>query len=96
MRIKTTGEINARTQDGRDVAASEGSTVDIDDDDAAMVGLAKSLILSGQAVHYGDAGDVGEEAAEPAPESAPPPASPPAPPPDADEDPEDLDEDDED
>lgn len=64
LRIKTTGEINTRTQDGREFTASEGSTVEIDGDDPAMVGLAKSLILSGQAVHYGDAGEVDEEVTE--------------------------------
>lgn len=58
MRIKTTGQINARTQDGREVTADEGSVVEIDDEDAAMVGLAKSLIMSGQAEHYGDAGAI--------------------------------------
>lgn len=91
LRIKTTGEISTRTQDGREFVASEGSTVEIDGDDAAMVGLAKSLILSGQAVHYGDAGDVDEELteAEPVPETVPAGEEDP-------EDPEDLDEDDED
>lgn len=61
MRIKTTREINARTQDGRVLVADEGSVREINDEDAAMVGLAKSLIMSGQAQHYGDVGSVHEE-----------------------------------
>lgn len=63
MRIKTTREINARTHDGRAFTASEGSVEAIDDEDVGMVGLARSLIMSGQAVHYGDAGTVDEEVA---------------------------------
>lgn len=68
MRIKTTRAINARTQDGRGLAADEDAVVDLDDDDAGMVGLAKSLILSGQAVHYGDAGAVDETEPDAVPE----------------------------
>lgn len=89
LRIKTTGQINARTQDGRELTAEDGELVEIDADDAGMVGLAKSLIMCGQAVHYGDAGDVDEELTEA--ESEPEPESAPA----GEEDPEDLDEDDE-
>lgn len=62
MQIKTTRQINARTFDGRVYAAGEGSVTEIDDDDAGMVGLAKSLIASGQAEHYGDAGTVDGDA----------------------------------
>lgn len=61
MRIKTAADINARTHDGREFVADEGSIKEIDGDDYGMVGLARSLILSGQAVHYGDAGTVDEE-----------------------------------
>lgn len=68
MRIKTTGDVNTRTQDDREFTATAGSVVDIDNDDPVMVGLAKSLIMSGQAEHYGDAGAVDEEPVEPAPE----------------------------
>lgn len=72
MRIKTTAQINARTHDGREFTTGEGSVEEIDDEDAGMVGLAKVLILSGQAEHYGDAGTVDAEptAAEPAAEAA--------------------------
>lgn len=63
MWIKTTGEINARTHDGRDFTADGGSVVEIDDEDAGMVGLAKVLILSGRAEHHGDVGTVDEEPA---------------------------------
>lgn len=62
MRIKTTSLVNTHLQDGREVAAAEGDVVEIPDEDAAMVGLARSLIMSGQAQHYGDAGGVDEEA----------------------------------
>lgn len=69
MRIKTTTQINTLTQDGRGVTADAGEVLDIDPDDAALVGFARSLIMSGQAEHYGDAGDVDEElAVEPAEE----------------------------
>ena len=61
MRIKTTGHVNARTLDGRVYAAGEGTVSEFDDDDEGMIGLAKSLIVSGQAEHYGDAGDVADE-----------------------------------
>lgn len=61
LRIKTTGQINTRTQDGRDVTADEGTVLDIDPEDAVLVGFARSLIMSGQATHYGDAGGVEEE-----------------------------------
>lgn len=61
MRIKTTCQVNAHTQDGREFTADEGSVLEIDADDAGMVGLAKSLIMSGQAQHYGDVGSVHEE-----------------------------------
>jgi hypothetical protein len=61
MQIKTTKQVNARTQDGRVYAAGEGSISEFDDDDAGMIGLAKSLIASGQAEHYGDAGSVDED-----------------------------------
>ena len=72
MRIKTTREINARTHDGREFTATEGDVAEIDDEDTGMVGLAKVLILSGQAEHYGDAGTVDAEpaAVEPASEAA--------------------------
>ena len=74
MRIKTTRQINARTLDGRVYAAGEDTVSEIDDDDDGMVAMAKSLIVSGQAVHYGDAGTVeGEE-----PPSEPPAEEPPA------------------
>ena len=56
MQIKTTKQVNARTLDGRVYAAGEGTVTEIDDNDPEMVGLAKSLIGSGQAEHYGDAG----------------------------------------
>lgn len=56
MQIKTKTHVNARTLDGRVYSAMEGTVTEIDDDDAGMVGLAKSLIASGQAEHYGDAG----------------------------------------
>lgn len=72
MKIKTTGDINTRTQDGREFTAADGSLVDIDNDDPVMVGLAKSLIMSGQAEHYGDAGAVDEEPVEPPAEPAAP------------------------
>lgn len=65
MRIKTTGEINAHTQDGRAVTADEGAVLELDDDDAALVGLARSLIMSGQAEHYGDVGAVVEDVSVP-------------------------------
>lgn len=58
MQIKTTRQINARTLDGRVYAADEDTVTEIDDDDAGMIGLAKSLISSGQAEFYGDAGAV--------------------------------------
>lgn len=66
MQIKTTKPVNAGTLDGRVYTADEGTVTEIDDDDAEMVGLARSLIMSGQAEHYGDAGtvvgvDVGED-----------------------------------
>ena len=61
MQIKTTRQVNARTLDGRVYAAGEGTVSEFDDDDAGMVGLAKSLIASGQAEHYGDAGTVDGE-----------------------------------
>lgn len=64
MRIKTTTQINARTHDGRQFTADEGSIELIDDNDYGMVGLAKVLIMSGQAEHHGDAGGV-EEAPAP-------------------------------
>lgn len=71
MRIKTTSEINTHTQDGREIVSEEGSVLEIDDEDAALVGLARSLIMSGQATHYGDVGEVEEEVDE-APDEAPP------------------------
>ena len=58
MQIKTTRQVNARTLDGRVYAAGEGTVTEIDDDDVEMVAMAKSLIGSGQAEHYGDAGTV--------------------------------------
>ncbi len=58
MQIKTTRQINARTLDGRVYAAGEGTVSEFDDDDTGMVAMAKSLIASGQAEHYGDAGTV--------------------------------------
>jgi len=58
MYIKTLQQVNARTLDGRVYSAGEGAVTEIDDDDAGMVGLAKGLIASGQAEHYGDAGTV--------------------------------------
>lgn len=61
MRIKTTSQVNTHLQDGRAVTADEGDVMEISDDDAAMVGLARSLIMSGRAQHYGDAGAVDEE-----------------------------------
>ena len=61
MQIQTKTHINARTQDGRTYAAGEDTISDIDDDDAGMVALAQSLIMSGQAVHYGDAGTVDDD-----------------------------------
>ena len=61
MQIKTTRQINARTLDGRVYAAGEGTVSEFDDNDADMVGLAQSLIASGQAEHYGDAGTADDE-----------------------------------
>lgn len=61
MFIQTTRQVNARTFDGRVYAAGEGAITEIDDGDEGMVAMAKSLISSGQAVHYGDAGTVGDE-----------------------------------
>ena len=61
MQIKTTRQVNARTWDGSAVAAGDGEVIEIDDADVGMVGLAKSLIGSGQAEFYGDAGTVGED-----------------------------------
>lgn len=61
LRIKTIGQINARTQDGREFSATDGSVAEIDGEDAGMVGLAKSLIMSGQAEHYGDVGAVADQ-----------------------------------
>jgi hypothetical protein len=58
MQIKTKRQINARTLDGRVYAAGEGTVSEFDDDDDGMVGLAKSLIASGQAEHFGDAGTI--------------------------------------
>lgn len=60
MRIKTAADINARTHDGRAFTAAADSVEEIDDEDAGMVGLAKVLITSGQAEHYGDVGTVDE------------------------------------
>lgn len=45
--------------------ADEGALVEFDDEDAAMVGLARSLIMSGQAEHYGDVGEVVEDVSVP-------------------------------
>lgn len=68
MKIRTTQQISsARTLDGRVYSAAEGAVTEIDDDDEGMVALAQSLIMSGQAEHYGDAGTV-EEFAEPGPQ----------------------------
>ena len=61
MQIKTTRQVNARTLDGRVYAAGEDTVTVIDDGDEGMVGMAKSLIASGQAEHYGDAGAVDDE-----------------------------------
>lgn len=61
MRIKTTVQVNTHLQDGRKFAADEGDVVEIHEDDDAMVGLARSLVMSGQARHHGDAGEVDEE-----------------------------------
>lgn len=58
MQIKTKTQINTSTFDGRAVSADEAAVIEIDDDDAGMIGLAKSLISSGQAEFYGDAGAV--------------------------------------
>lgn len=60
MRIKTTSQINTHLQDGREFAADEGAVVEVHEDDAALVGLARSLVMSGQARHHGDAGEVDE------------------------------------
>lgn len=70
MQIKTTRQVNARTLDGRVYAAGEGTVSEFDDDDAGMIGLAKSLIASGQAEHYGDAGTI-DDAPPPPPEDPP-------------------------
>jgi hypothetical protein len=80
MQIKTKRQINARTQDGRVYAAGEGTVSEFDDDDAGMIGMAKSLIASGQAEHYGDAGEVddGDTDAEQGAGEQTPPVDPPA------------------
>lgn len=70
MFIKTTRQVNARTLDGRVYAAGEGTVSEFDDDDSGMIGLAKSLIASGQAEHYGDAGTT-EDAPPPPPQEPP-------------------------
>ena len=74
MKIQTTRQINARTFDGREYVADKDTVTEIDDDDAGMVGLARSLIMSGQAEHYGDAGTLDGSEDAPAPEPNDPPA----------------------